>query len=122
MRRVLLVEDHQPFRRALALVLRLEGMPVEIEEAGSFSEARPLARLKDRYAVALVDLGLPDGEGLELIRDLRKNSPGTTVAVLTIRVDPEDLDGALAAGAAEIISKERPLPEIVATVKRLAGA
>lgn len=118
---MLLVEDHRPFRQALALVLGLEGLPVEVDQAGSLSAAARLVRLKDGYDAAIVDLGLPDGDGLELVRELRSISPGTAVAGLTVSLDPEDHAEALEAGA-EVLSKEGPLPEIVAAVGRLAGA
>lgn len=122
MRRVLLVEDHRPFRRALALVLGLEGLPVGVDQAGSVSEAARLVRLGEAYDAAVVDLGLPDGDGLDFVRELRRISPSTAVAVLTVSVDPEDRAGALEAGAAEVLSKQMPLPEIVAAIGRLAGA
>lgn len=118
MQRILLVEDHAWFRQTLAsLFAREHGFLVE--QAGSFFEARRMIRLKGRYDATVVDLGLPDGDGVQIVRELRETVPSVCVVVLTISVDPRKNAEAFEAGADEVLSKVTPLQEIVAAVGRL---
>ena len=76
--RVLLVDDHAATREPLALLLGRELDLVVAAEAATCAEAR--ARALDSDAeVAVVDLGLPDGDGVALIRELRTVRPGLAV-------------------------------------------
>ncbi len=74
MQRLLLVEDHASFRQTLALVFDAEPDFEVVAQAGTVAEARKV--MGDREAdLAVVDLSLPDGEGVELIEDLREATP-----------------------------------------------
>src|SRR5690606_28522700 len=66
--RILLVEDHEPTRRALERLLRRRGF--EVAPAGSLAQARELARAS-AYDLLVSDVGLPDGSGCDLMRELR---------------------------------------------------
>jgi DNA-binding response OmpR family regulator len=66
----------------------------------------------------VVDLILPDGDGTKVVREIKTQTPGTPVAVVSAS---EDLSEALAAGADEAISKRTGLAEIVASLARLLG-
>jgi DNA-binding NarL/FixJ family response regulator len=71
MKRLLLVEDHALFREGLALLLEWR-TGLSIVQAGSLAEAeRILTDTKDKPACAIVDLDLPDGDGIELFEQLR---------------------------------------------------
>jgi DNA-binding NarL/FixJ family response regulator len=73
--RLLLVEDHAAFRGALALLLALRrGMKV-VARCGFLAGCRALGGLLEAVDVALVDLFLPDGEGMELVAVLRGPNP-----------------------------------------------
>ena len=122
MRRILLVEDHAWFRQALASLLATEHEGFLAEQAGSFFEARRLLRIKGRYDAMVVDLGLPDGEGVRIVRGLREAVPSGAMVVLTISVDLRKIDEAFEAGADEVLSKVTPLREIVATLERLVAS
>ena len=63
----------------------------------------------------MLDLMLPDGEGTELIPEIRRRRPKTPVAVLSARDDVDE------AGADAAISKETPLPDIITSLRRIAG-
>ncbi len=117
MTNVMLVEDHASFREALAfLIERKAGFKV-IAQAGSLSEARQL--LTGDVDVALVDLGLPDGSGIEFIKDFRKLNPEGIALVLSASIDPGNSVAAVEAGAAEVLHKTTDVGEIVGVVKRL---
>jgi DNA-binding NarL/FixJ family response regulator len=118
--RVMIVEDHQGFRELMEVLL--DGQPdVELlARAGSLVEARKhAARLE--FDVAVLDLGLPDGSGADLIADLRRASPEVRVLVLSASLDPVGIEKARSAGADEIIDKITPLDEVLATVRRLGN-
>src|SRR5215216_6939568 len=81
---LLLVDDHAAFRLPLAMILEREPDLVVVAQAGSLAEARSvLPELAGQVDVALVDLQLSDGKGIELVRDLRVVNPEGHTIVLT---------------------------------------
>jgi DNA-binding NarL/FixJ family response regulator len=119
--RVMLVEDHLAFRQALAFLLSHEPDLEVVAQAGSLAEARE-ALVDRRLDVAVVDLGLPDGDGRELFGQLRRRNPGISVVVLSAAIlGPGHLDAVLKAGADAVLHKVASPPTIVEEVRRLAG-
>jgi two-component system response regulator DesR len=92
-----------------------------LAQAGSLAEARDQAA-RVEFDVVILDLGLPDGSGADLIADLRRASPGVRVMVLSASLDPESIEKARSAGADEILDKLTPVGEVLATVRRLGRA
>lgn len=114
----MIVEDHSAFAQALDLVLgTVDNMEVVL--ARTLEEGRGLVRGNGPFDLVVVDLNLPDGEGTELVAELRQSHPGTPVAVLSARDDLAE--AASRAGADAAIPKETPLPEIISYLRRLAG-
>ena len=120
MKSVLLVEDHGFFRRALAMFLEREADLEVVGEAGTVSEGLDFATSNKGVDVALVDLHLPDGDGVEVIRKLRQANPGCSILVLTISDDRDHLARAIEGGANEVIGKDSRLDELAAAIKRVA--
>jgi DNA-binding NarL/FixJ family response regulator len=126
---VLIVEDHILFAEMLAIVLgRALRSPSEPEKPGDFpifayatsiAEALRLVSGDRPLDLAVVDLILPDGDGTKVVREIKAQSPGTPVVVLS--ASEELLPGALAAGADEAMPKRTRLAKIVASVMRLTG-
>ncbi|AHY46482.1 Response regulator containing a CheY-like receiver domain and an HTH DNA-binding domain [Rubrobacter radiotolerans] len=108
--RVLLVEDHLSFREALAYVLNEEPRLTVSAQAGTVAEG--LARLEEAE-IAVVDLGLPDGDGVDLIRSFRRADRGNRSIALTAAVEPAELARAVEAGASGVIHKSTALDGIV---------
>jgi DNA-binding NarL/FixJ family response regulator len=75
--------------------------------------------LDEIFDVAVVDLGLPDGYGGDLIRDLREANPRAQTLVLSASLERRDIARAVLAGAAGVLSKTAHLDEVVEAVKRL---
>src|ERR687897_3262050 len=116
MERVMLVEDHSAFAQALELVLgRVDG--TEVALGRTLEEGRALIRDSGPFDVAVLDLTLPDGEGTDLIAELRQHRPETPVAVLSARKDVEEAASKARADAA--ISRDAPLPDIISSLRHL---
>ena len=116
--RVLLVDDHSSFRQPLAFMLDREPDITVVGQAGTLAEAESLKADAD---IAVVDLDLPDGSGVDLIRDLRIVNPHAAVLVLTASTNRDELAHAVEAGAAGVLHKSARITEIVDGLRRLAG-
>jgi DNA-binding NarL/FixJ family response regulator len=112
--RVLLVDDRADFRGAMASLL--DGQPdIEVvAQAGSLADARLKLGGVD---VALLDRGLPDGDGLELVGELRKADPGVRVFVISSTTETLHPTDAKEAGADGIIDKMDTPPEMFAAIR-----
>ncbi len=118
MHRILLVEDHASFRQTLAFVFDREPEFEVVAQAGSLAEAR---KVMDGLKVDLgvIDLALPDGEGIELIKDLREANPNFAALVLTASLDRAEHARAVESGAAGILHKSAGVDEILDAARRL---
>jgi DNA-binding NarL/FixJ family response regulator len=114
--RVLLVEDHTAVREAIAALFEREKDFEVVGQAATLAEARELLRDVD---VAVIDLGLPDGYGGDLIRDLRAASPGAQALVLSANLDRAEIAHAINCGAAGAVDKTVGVDEVVETVRRV---
>jgi DNA-binding NarL/FixJ family response regulator len=118
--RVFLVDDHEVVRRGVAEVLEDDPGITVTGEAGSVAEA--LARLRAvRPDVVLVDMRLPDGDGVELCRQLRTRLPGCRTLVLTSYADEEAQAAAARAGAGGYLLKQVRGPALVSAVRTVAA-
>ena len=126
--RVLLVEDNEAFGEALARMLELELAPevdIVFAQADSLAEACTLLRQEDRLDAALVDIGLPDGDGLDLVRELEgEGGRFATLPTLVITANPEHsvITRATEMGARGVLSKMVSAREMAETVQMLVGA
>ena len=116
--RVLLVDDHATFRESLAFMFDREPELTVVAQAGSLAEARGMLEGVD---VAVVDLDLPDGDGTELIGELRAVNPRGMVLVLTASADREAHGRAVEAGAAGVLHKSARIGDLIDAVRRLAA-
>jgi DNA-binding NarL/FixJ family response regulator len=121
--RIMLVEDHTAFRQVLTFLLSDDPELEVVAQAGSVAEAREALEggLGETLDVAVVDLVLPDGDGREIIRELRRSSPGVGIMVLSATVRFEDNEEILEAGADVVLDKVRSYSTIAEEVRRLAG-
>jgi DNA-binding NarL/FixJ family response regulator len=127
MARVLLVDDHPSFRQALAFMLRQEPEVDAVAQAGSLAEARGVLAGGDNGGndggidVAVLDLDLPDGYGIDLIKDVRAACPDARVLILTASTDRHNAARAVEIGADGVLLKAATIEEILAAVRRLAA-
>jgi two-component system response regulator DesR len=119
--RLLLAEDQGMMRGALALLLNLEPDMEVVAEAATAAGALQAA-LTSRPDVALLDIEMPGGNGLDTAAALRDQLPACRVLVLTTFGRPGYLRRAMEAGAAGFLVKDGPVEELAAAVRRvLAG-
>jgi DNA-binding NarL/FixJ family response regulator len=116
---IMLVEDHALFRDSLAFLLGQEPDLEVTVEAGSLAEAREA--LGDKFDVAIIDLALPDGEGSQLIGEVRLAKPGVSVLVLSATVESERSEEVERGRADAVLSKAVTVQRISDEVRRLAG-
>lgn len=119
MSRVLLIEDHVSFSESLALMLDKEPDIEVVGRASSVGEAMKMVEVG--ADVAVMDLGLPDGSGAEVMWELRGANPDVKMLVLTSSVDREQIARAVEAGAGGFLHKSAGVGEIVAAIRRLAS-
>ncbi|MEJ2142440.1 MAG: response regulator transcription factor [Gammaproteobacteria bacterium] len=112
MQNVLLLEDHSETRQWLSEMLQSAFKSVWIHQAASLAQANQLLN-KGKYELAVVDLNLPDGTGVDFIRTLKEKSPETYVVVATVFDDDEHLFPALEAGAEGYLLKDLSSDEFI---------
>jgi DNA-binding NarL/FixJ family response regulator len=118
MQRVLLVEDHASFRQTLAFVFDQEPGYEVVAQAGTLAEAR--GEMDGIEAdLGVIDLSLPDGEGTELIEELREANPDFAALVLTASLDRAEHARAVEAGAAGVLHKSADVDAILDATRRL---
>jgi DNA-binding NarL/FixJ family response regulator len=114
---VLLVEDDLLVRRRLeALLLQLGFQADALVLAGSLAEARACL-VEQPVALALVDLGLPDGSGIDLISELHAADPGLAILVISAWTTQDAILASLRAGAVGYVLKERDDLEIALALR-----
>ena len=114
--RLLVVEDDPALVAALARGLRSAGFAVDT--AGSAAECLALLRLGE-HDLLVLDLGLPDVDGLTLLRHIRERGLPIPVLVLTARGDIADRVAGLDAGADDYLQKPFAFPELLARLRAL---
>jgi PAS domain S-box-containing protein len=114
--RVLLVEDHTAVREAIAGMFEREPDLTVVGQAQSLAKARELLHGID---VAVLDLALPDGDGIALIPELEAASPGAHVLVLSADLDRVQTARVIDAGASGALDKTADLDQVVDAIRRL---
>ena len=116
--RLLLVDDHEVVRRGLRELLEHEDDLSVVAEAGSVAEAT-VDELPE-IDVAVLDVRLPDGSGIEICRWLKERSPQVECLMLTSFADDEALFAAIMAGASGYVLKEIRGSELVSAIRTVA--
>ncbi len=114
--RLLLVEDDRPLARVLERGLAEEGYAVDV--VSTVNGAREQISVHE-YDLAVLDIGLPDGDGLDLCRTIRQRKLGLPILMLTARDGISDKVAGLDAGADDYLTKPFAYPELAARVRAL---
>ena len=115
---ILIVDDHPLVRSGLRELIKHEPDLEVCCEAASLQEA---VELLGHYSpeVAIIDISLPDGSGLDLIKRLRIRNPDTRILVLSMHDETLLAERALRAGARGYINKEEAAMNIIAAIRRI---
>ncbi|MFI7229466.1 response regulator [Nonomuraea angiospora] len=118
--RVFLVDDHEVVRRGVAALLESEDDIEVIGEAGTAESA--IARITAlKPEVAVLDVRLPDGSGVDVCREVRARVPGLACLMLTSFADDDALFDAVMAGAAGYVLKQIHGSDLVGAVRTVAS-
>lgn len=118
--RVLIADDHAVVRRGLLQILEDERDLVVVGEAGTTGEVIHLVRQED-VDVLVLDVAMPGGGGLEVLRQLQNLRPNLPVLVLSVHGERQYATRVLKAGAAGYLTKESAPDELVAAIRQVAG-
>lgn len=119
--KILLVEDHPIFRFGVRQLLQQHWPESAIAEAGSLAEALAAVRAGG-WQAAVVDLNLPDTDGVEVVSQLLRAAPGLRMLVLSLNAEAAYAQRVLQMGAAGYLAKDRASTELVTALERiLAG-
>lgn len=118
--RVFLMDDHEIVRRGLADLIGLERDMEVVGEAGSTTDA--MHRIPAAHPdVAVLDVRLPDGSGVEVCRDIRSEMPEVRCLMLTSYADDEALFDAIMAGASGYVLKEIRGNDLIDAIRQVAA-
>lgn len=117
---VFLVDDHEIVRQGLAGVIEAQGDLTVVGEAGTIHDA--LGRIAATQPdVAVLDVRLPDGNGIDLCRQLRQDSPHVQCLILTAYDDDDAMFAAVMAGAAGYLLKSVRAAELLEAIRGVAA-
>ena len=116
--RVLIADDHPAFREGLALML---GATDDIDVVGQAATGSDAVKLAGELApdVVVMDIRMPDGNGIDATRRLLRAAPGTGVAVLTMFEDDDSVFAAMRAGARGYLLKDAGRDETLASIRAI---
>jgi DNA-binding response OmpR family regulator len=114
--KVLVVEDYVPLRSSISQALREGGYSVD--ETGDGAEAIELGT-KNNYALAVIDIMLPNADGLKVLSEMRRANKDASVLIITARDSVEDRVRGLDAGADDYLVKPFSLDELLARIRAL---
>ena len=118
--RVFLLDDHEVVRRGLRELIEAEDDLVVVGEAGTAEEA--LGRIPAiRPDVAVLDVRLPDGDGVEVCREIRSAHPDIACVMLTSFADDEAVFASIMAGAAGYLLKQVRGTDLVAGIRQVGA-
>jgi two-component system, NarL family, response regulator NreC len=118
--RVVIADDHSVVRRGLRQVLEGDSGIEVVAEAEDVDSARRYVR-GHKPDVLVLDLNMPGGSTLDAIPEIRAESPGTQIVILTMQNEPAYARQALAAGVKGYVLKEAADTELVEAVRRAAA-
>jgi len=116
--RILLTDDHALVRRGVAHILRDEIADLTVTEAGTAQETLDAVRAA-LWDLVILDVNLPDKNGLETLKDIKRMSPHLPVLILSLYPEAQYARRALKAGASGYITKDTAPEEVTSAVRRI---
>jgi DNA-binding NarL/FixJ family response regulator len=117
--KVLCVDDHPTVREGVAFLIAQEFPDLALVHAGSLAEAEQSMLADPDIRLVLLDLGLPDADGLKAVNQLRTKCPDATIVVLSAETMPDIIVAAIDCGASGFIPKTANAKEMLAALRRV---
>jgi DNA-binding NarL/FixJ family response regulator len=117
--RILIIEDHPLFRRALDTALRSSGMEVDLHQSGNLFDAIRTLTGKTRFDLVLLDLRLPNVEGFDGLLTLRKRFPKLPIAIVSSLYDENIIRVAFSFGVSGFIPKSTLREDLIGAIKKI---
>jgi len=117
-KRILLVDDHEVVRDGVKRILDRPGHAITYGETSNGPEALRLVRELD-WNLAVLDISLGDGSGLEVLKELKHIRPNLPVLILTMHSEEQYARRAFKAGAAGYVTKDSPRSELAEAVEKV---
>ena len=118
--RVWLIDDHELIREGLRILVEKKSMHFVVRESGTLAEAADAAPAAS-CDIVLLDLTLPDGEGIPFIKVLRKMRPDLPILALTMHSTQERVLGALEAGASGYLVKSASEEDLLSAIETVGN-
>ncbi|HYB52001.1 MAG TPA: response regulator transcription factor [Burkholderiaceae bacterium] len=115
---IIIVEDEPEFRRRFAQIIDSEPTMRLVGVAANKREAQALIDRED-FDVMLIDLGLPDGSGIDLIRSVSQRKPDVDIMVVTVFGDEQHVVSSIEAGATGYILKDSTPADVISCIRLL---
>ena len=116
MKTALVLEDHPEAQKELKAVLQEALNGIEVSLASTIGEAQALIE-NNPYDLALLDISLPDGSGVDFITQIKSRHPNTQIVMATIYADDKHVFSALRNGAQGYLLKEQPRAQLVKSIR-----
>jgi two-component system response regulator DevR len=118
--RIMLVDDHEVVRRGLRTLIELEEDLEVVAEAADGKQAVASARI-DRPDVVVMDIRMPEGDGISACREIRDQNPDIQVIMLTSFSDDEALFNSIMAGAAGFVLKQIRGQDLITAIRTVGS-
>jgi DNA-binding NarL/FixJ family response regulator len=115
---IVIVEDEPEFRRRFAQIIENEPSMKLVGVAANRREAQAIIDKED-FDVLLIDLGLPDGNGIELIKQVSQKKPEADIMVVTVFGDEQHVVSSIEAGATGYILKDSTPADVISCIRLL---
>ena len=115
---IIIVEDEPEFRRRFVQIVENEPSMKLVGVAANKREAQAIVD-KENFDVMLIDLGLPDGSGIELIRQVSQKKPDVDIMVVTVFGDEQHVVSSIEAGATGYILKDSAPADVISCIRLL---
>lgn len=118
-RKILIVDDHPIFRHAMTTILKSRFEDATITEAGTLAEAYEMLKEESEYDLVMLDLNMPDSNGLSGLLELRNHSPSSPVVIISAETEKQSILQSISYGAVGFISKSSSIEEIASSIESI---
>lgn len=120
MNKILIIDDHPIFRHAMITILEQKFEGIQISEADSLEQAfEVLKDNENNFDLVMLDLNMPDSQGLNGLLDLRNQCPSLPVVIISAESDKQNILQTISYGAVGFISKSSKIDEIATSIESI---